>query len=296
MLEDKVCIVAGSGHGIGEKTAIELGRQGAKVVVNDLGADVHGEGASDEPAKTTAEAVREEGGEALAHFGDVTSLDYIEELIEDTIEEYGRLDGVVNFAGILRDSLSYKMDEDEWDTVIHVHLKGHFSLLRNAGAHWRTTAKEEGIETQRSFVGVSSRSALGNVGQLNYSAAKAGILGMVRSAASELARSNVRVNALMPVAYTRMIERIPEEHRQVDPEKYPPEKVAPMVGYLMSDAAEGVTGCTLLAEGDTIGLVSNPKSEHRAYNPEGWTTEEIADQFKSTITQGVDLDNSEPGF
>ena len=203
MLSGKVCVVAGGGHGLGEAVAIELGRHGATVVVNDLGSSVHGDGAKSEPAEETIEAVQEAGGSGMAHFGDVSSLEYTEELVADTVDEYDRIDGVVNFAGILRDSISYNMSGEEWDDVIRVHLRGHFALLRNVAAHWREQAGEngDGIETQRSFVSVSSRSALGNVGQANYSAAKAGVLGLTRATAKELARFNIRVNALMPTAY-----------------------------------------------------------------------------------------------
>jgi NAD(P)-dependent dehydrogenase (short-subunit alcohol dehydrogenase family) len=138
LLEDKVCIVTGAGHGIGRATAVELGSLGVNVVVNDLGATVHGEGASGEPVEETVDAVEDAGGTAISHFGDVTDLEYTEELVEDTVAEFGRVDGVANLAGILRDSLAHKMTGDEWDTVISVHLRGHFSLLRNAAIHWWT--------------------------------------------------------------------------------------------------------------------------------------------------------------
>lgn len=296
MLADKVCIVAGGGHGLGEATAIELGQQGATVVVNDLGSDVHGEGATDEPARETVAALEEAGGTGMAHFGDVTDLDYTETLIADTVDEFGRVDGVVNFAGILRDSISYKMSGEEWDQVIDVHLRGHFSLLRNAGAHWRERAGDGELDTQRSFLGVSSRSALGGFGQANYAAAKAGILGLVRTTARELNRFNVRVNALMPTGYTRMIENIPEEQRPFTQEDLPPEKVAPLVAYTMSDAAEDITGCTLRAAGDSIGVVSDPEIVRLGYKDGGWAAEDIAERFKDDLTSDLDLEKSGPAF
>lgn len=289
MLEDKVCIVAGGGRGLGEAAAVELGEQGATVVVNDLGASVGGEGRSEEPARATADRVREAGGSASVHFGDVSDLDYTERLVADTVAEHGRLDGVANFAGILRDAISYKMDGDEWDAVVNVHLRGHFALLRNAGAHWREAYDEgeEGFDHQRSFLGLTSRAALGNPGQANYSAAKAGIMGLTRTAARELHRYDVRVNALMPTAYTRMIAEIPGP----DPfseEELPPEKVAPMVAYAMTDAAEDVTGVTLRAAGDEIGVVSDPEVVRVGVMEGGWTTEAIAEHFRS-VAAGVDL-------
>ncbi|MFB6310511.1 MAG: SDR family oxidoreductase [Salinirussus sp.] len=295
MLSDKVVIVAGAGHGLGEAAAVGLGEQGATVVVNDLGSDVSGEGASEEPAEATANAVENAGGTAMAHFGDVADLEYTEELIEDTHAEFGRVDGIVNFAGILRDAISYRMTGDQWDDVIRVHLRGHFSLLRNAGAHWREQADDEGFESERSFLCVASRSAMGNVGQANYSAAKAGVLGLARATAKELHRYDVRVNALMPTAFTRMIEEIPEEKRPFTREEMPPEKIAPMVAYLMSDEAEGITGSTLRAAGDAIGYVSNPEIERLGYREGGWTPQEIAERF-GDITQGVTLDQSGDAF
>lgn len=297
MLDEKVIIVAGGGRGLGEAAAVELGNQGATVVVNDLGASVSGEGESADPAEETAARVREAGGHAMVHFGDVTDLDYTEQLVADTVAEYGRLDGVVNFAGILRDAISYKMDGDEWDAVVNVHLRGHFALLRNAGAHWREAheeAGEDGFETQRSFLGVTSRSALGNPGQANYSAAKAGVLGLVRTTARELHRYDVRVNALMPTAYTRMIEEIPGP----DPfseEELPPEKVAPMVAYAMTDDAEDVTGVTLRAAGDQVGIVSDPEIVRTGVMEGGWTTEALAENFRS-VAAGVDLNKADPTF
>jgi NAD(P)-dependent dehydrogenase (short-subunit alcohol dehydrogenase family) len=296
MLSDKVCIVAGGGRGIGEAVAVELGREGATVVVNDLGSSVHGEGESEEPAERTVAAVEEAGGEGMAHFGDVASLDYTESLVEDVVEEYGRVDGVVNFAGILRDSISYKMTGEEWDQVIRVHLRGHFSLLRNTANHWRERARDGGLESQRSFLGVASRSALGSPGQANYSAAKAGIMGLTRTAARELARFDVRVNAFMPTAYTRMIDEIPEERRPFTREEMPPEKVGPMVAYLMSDGAEDITGMTIRAAGDGVGLVSDPEIHRLGFQEGGWSPEEIDEKFRSTVAGGIDLDRSGSAF
>lgn len=296
MLSDKVCIVAGGGHGLGQAAAIELGRQGATVVVNDLGSDVTGGGESTEPAEETVAEVVAAGGTGMAHFGDVSSLDYTERLISDVVDKYDRIDGVVNFAGILRDRISYKMTEDEWDDVVRVHLKGHFALLRNVGAHWRAQAADEGgeLDEQRSFLGVSSRAALGNVGQVNYSAAKAGILGLVRTAAREFVRYNVRVNALMPTAYTRMtVHGIPEEKMPFDEDEMPPAKVAPMISFVMSDAAEDISGVTLRAGGDAVGVVSDPEFVRLGYRDGGWTAEALEDRFREEIGNGIDLNKTQ---
>lgn len=297
MLAEKTCIVAGGARGLGRATALELGRRGANVVVNDLGTTLDGNGSSEEPARETVADIEAGGGTASAHFGDVTDLEYTESLVDDTVEAYGRLDGVVNFAGVLRDSFLVDMTGDEWDRVIDVHLRGHFSLLRNAGAHWRTRANADaGLDTERAIVNVSSRSAMGNLGQANYASAKAGILGLTRTAAQEFSRYGIRVNALMPTAYTRMIENIPEEQRPFEEEDLPPEKVAPMVGFLMSDAAEGITGCTLRAAGDMVGIVSDPEIRRVGIKDGGWSIDDLAEQFEARIGEGIDLDNSEASF
>lgn len=297
MLDGKVCLVAGGGRGIGKATALELGRLGASVVVNDLGTSLEGEGESEEPANETAREIEDDGGEAMAHFGDVTSMNYTDSLIEDTIATYGRLDGVINFAGITRDSIIYKMSEEQWDSVVHVHLKGHFALLRNATAHWREAAGAEGsLERQRSFVGVSSPAAKGNFGQSNYTAAKAGVLGLVRSAAIDMYRTNVRVNALMPAAYTRMIEEMPDQVRPDEEEMPSPEEVAPVAAYLMTDSAEDITGCTVLARGPEVGVVSNPLFEWTETREGGWTTEGLASDFQDVVADDIDLTRNERDF
>lgn len=298
MLQDKVCIITGGGSGLGRATAIELANQGVSIVVNDLGTDIEGETEDHDPAQETATIIQDRGGEAISHFGDVTSMEYTKQLVADTVEEYGRVDGVINFAAILRDALTHKMSAGQWDAVIEVHLRGHFSLLRNTATHWREVARDQDDELnkERSFICVSSIAALGNVGQLNYGAAKAGVLGMTRTAAIELDRYNIRVNALMPIGYTRMTEQIPPEHRSFTQEEKPPEKIAPMVGYLLSDAATDVTGCTFWASGDEIGLISNPEFRRLGFMSGGWTVEAIADEFEDNIARGETLNKSSRQF
>lgn len=292
-------IVAGGGRGLGEATATELGRHGAAVVVNDLGTSLDGTGRDEGPAADTARAVRAEGGRATTHLGDVSSFDYVADLVADTLDEYGRVDGVINFAGIVRDAISYKMDPADFDAVVEVHLRGHFCLLRHVAAHWRERASEGGADDrladQRSFVSVVSPAIWGNVGQLNYASAKAGVLGLTRTAAAELFRYNVRVNALLPLGFTRMVESIPAERRSVDPEEIPPEKVAPMAAYLLSDEAADVTGCTVRAAGDEIGLVSAPEVTRRAYREGGWSLSAIAEHFREDLASGVELTNADGG-
>ena len=295
MLSEKTCIVTGGGQGIGEAVAKELAAAGANVVVNDLGTSLTGEGEGVEPAAETVADIEDAGGTAVAHFGDVSSFDYTEELVADAVAEFGRVDGAVNFAGILRDAISYKMTEEEWDQVIEVHLKGHFSLFRNLAEQWRERAREEGgaLDDSRSFVSVSSRSALGNVGQINYAAAKAGVLGMTRTGARELDRYNVQVNALVPSAYTRMVSSIPEDQQSYTREEMPPENVAPVVVYLMSDEGAGVTGWTFRAGGEGVGVISDPEIQRLGFQRGGWTAEDIADRFWNSVAEGLDKKNLE---
>lgn len=299
MLEDRVCIVTGAGHGLGEETAVAMADHGATVVVNDLGVDVSGEGSDAEPAEETVARIEEAGGEAMAHFGDVTDLDYAESLIADTVDEYGRADSVANFAGVLRDSMVFNMSEDDWDAVIDVHLKGHFSLLRAASRHWRERSKaEDGFDRQRSFCCVSSGVAAGNPGQANYSAAKAGILGLMRSTARELHQYDVRVNALWPTAVTRMTEDLPAmagfSEDDMGPQFVPPAPV-----FLASDAATNVTGCTLALAGGTLAFVSDPERAttlSKDVEDDGsWTADEIADRWDE-LTDDHETTKMSPGW
>lgn len=293
LLDGTVCIVAGGGAGIGAAVAEGLADHGARVVVSDLGTSVHGEGESPEPAEAVAERIRDDGGEALAHCGDVASMEDAADLIETTLDAYGRVDAVTNFAGILRDSLSYKMSAAEFDDVVRVHLRGHFALLRHAAAHWRETADER--DRQRSFLAVSSLAALGNVAQVNYAAAKAGVFGLVRSASTELYRHDVRANTLVPSAYTRMTETVPEEHRPYTREEMPPEKVVPLVAYLVSDEAADVTGNAFYAGGDRIGLISEPRIHRVGVQRGGWTPEDVADELDA-VAHDVDLTRTDRFF
>ncbi len=241
--------------GLGEATAEHLAAEGATVVVNDLGTFLQGDGESAEPADETVASIRTAGGTAMSHLGDVTDIDYTEK----SVAGYGRVDAAVNFAGVLRDASLTEMAGDDWDTVVDVHLRGHFALLRTLARHWDETADD--ADRERAFVGVTSPSALGAAGQANCAAVKAGVLGLVRTASAESPRYDARASALMPVAYTRTIEDIPEAKRHFGEDNTPPEKVAPVVGSLVSEAAEGVRGETVRAQGDMVSLVTGPEDE-----------------------------------
>lgn len=297
MLEDTACIVCGGGHGLGEETAVAMAEEGASVVVNDLGVDVSGEGSDEAPARETVERIEAAGGEATAHFGDVTDLDYTERLIEDTVSEYGAVHGIVNFAGVLRDGMLFKMSEEQFETVVDVHLKGHFSLLRNAASHWRQQHKTEGgFDRERSFVCLSSGVSVGNVGQANYSAAKAGVLGLMRTAALELDQYDVRVNAMWPTAVTRMTEDLPAM-AAADPDDLGAQHVAGVPVFLSSESAEGVTGCTLAVAGDSVSIVSDPERERSLStdSDDGWSAAELAERW-TELTDGFETTRLNSGW
>ncbi|MFA1610985.1 SDR family oxidoreductase [Halobellus rubicundus] len=295
-LDGAVCVVAGGGHGLGEAAAHELAAQGARVVVNDLGAAVDGTGSDASVPEAVAAEIRDAGGTAIAHHGDVADFADAEALIDDAVSEFGRVDFVCNFAGILRDGMAHKLSEADWSAVIETNLTGQFAPLRAAAAHWREAAAdagEDGFDRQRSYLAVSGGAARGSLGQANYAAAKAGVLGMVRTVSNELVRSDVRVNALVPNGYTRMTETVPEEHRPYTREEMPPEKVAPLVAYLASEAAEDITGCTLYAGGDRVGVFADPRMEAVGVSPDGWTLDSLAEHFREDVADDVDLSRTE---
>lgn len=266
-LEGLAAIVTGAGRGLGRAEALELARLGAAVVVNDYGQpgrDGSGE-ASATPAEEVAAEIRAAGGTAIAHTGDVADHQQAGELVELAIAEFGRLDVLVNNAGILRDRMVFSMTEGEWDAVIRVHLKGHFNTTRFAAAHWRARAKATGAPVYGRIVNTSSEAFLaGSAGQPNYAAAKGGIVGLTTSTALALAKYGVTANAICPRARTRMTEDVfrdfeqPENgHRGLDP--LAPEHVAPLVGYLASPAAERVNGQLLVVHGGMVAVVERPR-------------------------------------
>ncbi|MEU0054993.1 3-oxoacyl-ACP reductase [Streptomyces sp. NPDC006334] len=263
-LEGLSAIVTGAGRGLGRAEALELARLGAAVVVNDYGRpgrDGSGE-ASAGPAEEVAAQIRAAGGTALAHAGDVSDFRVARELVEAAIDAYGKLDVVVNNAGILRDRMVFSMTEEEWDSVIRVHLKGHFNTTRFAAAHWRARSKAAGGPVYGRIVNTSSEAFLaGSAGQPNYAAAKGGIVGLTTSTALALAKYGVTANVICPRARTRMTEDVfaglgrPEEG--LDP--LAPEHVAPLVGYLASPAAGRINGQLLVVHGGMVAVVERPR-------------------------------------
>ena len=264
LCEGKIAIVTGAGRGIGREHALSLASQGAKVVVNDLGGNIDGSGGDLSPAEQVVQEIKGMGGEAVANGDSVSDWAGAERLINTAIETFGDLNIVVNNAGILRDRMLFSMSEAEWDAVINVHLKGTFAPSRFACVYWREQSKAGKPVSGRIINTTSVSGIYGNPGQTNYGAAKAGIASFTNIAALEMARYGVTVNAVAPVALTRMTEGLgtaPESDE--DREKRSPRWIAPIVTWLASDEAAEVTGRVFEASGDVLavseGWVRGPK-------------------------------------
>ncbi len=255
LCEGRVAIVTGAGRGIGREHALSLAAQGAKVVVNDLGGAVDGSGGDLSPAEQVVEEIRAAGGEAVANGDSVADWEGAQRLINTAIETFGDLHAVVNNAGILRDRVLANMTEEEWDAVIDVHLKGTFAPSRWAVAYWRERAKA-GESVSGRIVNTTSVSGIyGNPGQTNYGAAKAGIAAFTNIAALEVARYGVTVNAVAPVALTRMTEGLgPAPETDEEREMRSPRWIAPIVTWLCSAESAGVTGRVFEASGEVLAV------------------------------------------
>jgi NAD(P)-dependent dehydrogenase (short-subunit alcohol dehydrogenase family) len=287
LCEDRVVLITGAGRGIGRGHALAVARHGAKVVVNDLGAEVGGEGASLSPAQEVVDQIIAEGGEAVVDGHDVSDWAGAEAMVASAVEAFGRLDVLVNNAGILRDRVLVNMSEDEWDSVVRVHLKGTFASCRFAAQHWRGRAKA-GEEVDGRIINTTSVSGLyGAAGQANYGAAKAGIAALTIIAAKELERYGVAVNAISPGGRTRMTEPlgygvdIPEgEFDFADPEN-----VAPLVVWLASDEAAGITGQVFQASGGTVGIEQGWHHGPRVKQPARWDPTELGPVVRDLLAQ-----------
>ncbi|MGX1761476.1 SDR family oxidoreductase [Streptomyces lydicus] len=274
----RVAAVTGAGRGLGRAHALALAAEGAQVVVNDLGVAPDGAGASAGPAQQVADEIRARGGRAVAHTGDITTTDGAASLVTTALEAFGRLDTLVNNAGFLRDRMLVNLGEDDWDAVIRVHLKGHFLPLRHAAAHWRTEAKAGRTPDARIVNTSSGAGLLGSVGQGNYSAAKAGIIGLTLVAAAELAPYGVQVNALAPAARTRMTEQTFPATMAAPAEgefdAMAPENVSPLVVWLSSAGSAGVTGRVFEAEAGRITVMEGWRPGPTADRRSRWTPAE----------------------
>jgi NAD(P)-dependent dehydrogenase (short-subunit alcohol dehydrogenase family) len=274
-LAGKVVAVTGGGGGIGRAVALACASEGATVVVADYGVGMAGEDPTSEVADAVVEEITKAGGEALAVADDISQMDAGERLIATAVEKYGRIDGVVAIAGILRERMLFNMSEDEWDSVIATHLKGHFTVFRAAAAVMR---KQEG---GGALIGFTSGAFSGSVAQANYAAAKGGIVSLVRSAAAGLYRYGVTANAIAPVARTRMSANVPQELAEMGD----PEDVAPMVVYLLSDKAKHVTGQVYTVVGSKIAVWNQPIEVRAMWADGRWTPELIAARLDSNIGQ-----------
>jgi NAD(P)-dependent dehydrogenase (short-subunit alcohol dehydrogenase family) len=285
-LAGKVAIVTGAGRGIGRAHALALAEAGAHVVVNDLGAALSGEGHDDTPAQQVVEEIKTAGGEAAANAENVADFDGAERMVKQAIDEFGRLDILVNNAGILRDRMVVNMTEQEWDSVIAVHLKGHFAPTRHAAAYWRELSKA-GDEVRGRVINTSSPSGVfGNIGQSNYGAAKAGIAGFTIIVAQELHRYGVTVNCLAPNARTRMTEDTfdmgaPSEG--FDP--LDPSNMSPLVVALSADTAQNITGQVFHVWGGAINALQGWSAGELFSTDEKWNADallgELLDRFPS---------------
>ena len=282
MLEGKVVAVTGAGRGVGREIALLAARHGAAVVVNDPGVGGGGDGGDAAPAEETAALIRAAGGRAQANFASVADPAGASSIVGDAVARFGRIDAVVNNAGILRDAIWHKLSFEDWRAVIDVHLHGAFLVSKAATPHFR----EQG---SGSFIHITSTSGLiGNIGQANYSAAKLGIVGLSQSIALDMARAGVRSNCIAPFAWSRMTASIPAEtpEQQARVERLKSmgaEKIAPLAVYLASDAASGVTNQIFSVRRNEIALFRKPRPIRAIAKAEGWSVEAIATELMPAL-------------
>ncbi|MGW2326956.1 SDR family oxidoreductase [Streptomyces sp. NPDC001700] len=278
----RVAVVTGAGRGLGRAHALAFAAEGARVVVNDLGVGPDGAGESPGPAQQVVEEIRAQGGQAVAHGGDIATADGAASLIATALDTYGRLDTLVNNAGFLRDRMLVNLGEDDWDAVIRVHLRGHFLPLRHAAAHWRAEAKAGRTPTARVVNTSSGAGLLGSVGQGNYAAAKAGIVGLTLVAAAEMGRYGIQVNAIAPAARTRMTESTFADTMAAPGapgafDAMAPGNVSPLVVWLGSAACAGVTGRVFEAEAGRITVMEGWRPGPTADKGARWTPAEAGE-------------------
>ena len=282
-LDGRVAIVTGAGRGIGRSVAILLASEGASVVVNDLGVAVDGSGKDSGPASETVSMIEEAGGKAIASGADVADFNEAEGLVSSAIETYGKLDVLVNVAGILRDRMVFNMTEQEWDAVVRVHMKGTFNTTRFAAAHWRSLRDET---AQNRIINFTSGSGLhGAPGQPNYAAAKMGIVGLTYSSANSLGRYGVTANAISPGASTRMTDSIPTERQRMrgSTDERSPDNVAPIVAYLASTASGWITGQVIRSSGYAVALYNVPQPISQIVGTGPWDLAALSEQVERSF-------------
>jgi len=282
IFDGKVALVTGAGRGIGRAEALLLAQEGASVVVNDLGGSADGTaGAGDDsPAQQVVDEITAAGGTAVANTDDISTWAGASALVDQALDTYGHLDVVVNNAGILRDRMSFNMTEAEFDSVVAVHLKGHFAVARHAASWWKSCQKDTGEPAGGAIVNTASESGLyGNAGQANYAAAKAGIAALTLVMARECERMGVRVNAIAPVARTRLTEAVAGDHIQPDEsgfDRFSPDNVAAVACWLGSDLAEGITGQVVKVQGGQLQLLEGWRPLTEVVDDRPWTLERVA--------------------
>jgi len=288
IVSGKVAIVTGAGRGIGRGIALGLAQEGAKVVCCDIGASLQGAGTDSGPAQEVVDEIKKSGGEAIASTLSIVDPRNAEQIVETALKTFGRVDVLVNNAGILRDVIFHRMSHADWKDVLDVHLNGSFNMSRACAAHFRE-------QNSGAFVHMTSTSALvGNFGQANYMAAKFGIVGLSRSIALDMQRFKVRSNCVAPFAWTRMIDSIPaqteEEKRRVAAfQQMTPEKIAPLVVYLASDRADGITGQIFGVRNNEVFLFSQPRPVRTIHRSDGWTPETLDAQLKGAFGPSLTL-------
>jgi NAD(P)-dependent dehydrogenase (short-subunit alcohol dehydrogenase family) len=288
--EGRVVIVTGAGRGIGREHALELARQGARVVVNDLGGSTAGEGRDVGPAAEVVAEIQRQGGEAIADAADVSDWEQAARLVKAAVDAFGRLDALVNNAGILRDRMFVNTSIEEWDAIMRVHLRGHFCPTRHACAHWRDRAKA-GERVAARIVNTSSGAGLqGSVGQSNYAAAKAGIAALTLVQAVELARYGITANAIAPSARTRLTETVfPDMMRRPEQgfDAMDPANISPLVAWLCSEASGDVTGCVFETEGGKISVADGWRTGPRIDAGGRWNPSDVGDAVRELLAKAV---------
>jgi NAD(P)-dependent dehydrogenase (short-subunit alcohol dehydrogenase family) len=284
--------VTGSGRGIGRSVALLLAAQGASVVVNDLGAALDGSGTDTGPAGQVVKEITDAGGRAVSSGADIADHEAAEDLVKTAISEFGRLDILVNVAGILRDRMIFNMTAEEWDAVIRVHLRGTFNTSKFAAAHWRGIRDETANNRIINFTSVSGLH--GAPGQPNYAAAKMGIVGLTYSLANSLGRYGATANAISPGAATRMTDSVPDERRRMPTsgatDERSPDNVAPVVAYLASARSRFLTGQVIHSAGYEVTLYNKPAPLIRLIGSQPWTEDQLATQIEKSFPAALNQD------
>ena len=279
-LEGKIAVVTGAAHGLGRIHALNLARLGARVVVNDLGTKFDGSGRDEEPARAVVDEIRSQGGEAVAHFGDAADWNDAQALVKTALDSFGDLDILINNAGFTRDATIFTMSEDDFDSVVRVHLKGHFGPTKFACIHWREKSKAQGSPVHGRVISTASESFLfGAPGQPNYSAAKAGIVSLTMGVAQLMLKYGVTANVIMPRARTRMTMSGPTAAIFQKPEEgfdnFAPENASPLFCYLASPRAERISGYLFIVWGKQVKVIGRPAAVESFDSDEEWTVDNL---------------------